>query len=143
MDQNAFTENKAGRLVKTPQGYLAFVPDPLPPRLELSWQLVERVSEATRALSELVGLARTLPNPHLLIGPFVRREAVLSSRIEGTRASLSDLFFFEAGGESGVATSDVVEVANYIKALDYGLDRLQSLPISLRLIREIHAQLMT
>jgi Fic family protein len=93
-----FTEEKNGRLIKTSLDYWAFLPNPLPPQLTLSWDLVNQLSEADRALSELAGTARTLPNPHLLIGPFIRREAVLSSRIEGTQASLSDLLFFEASG---------------------------------------------
>ena len=93
-------------------------------------------------MSELAGAARTLPNPHLLIGPFIRREAVLSGRIEGTQASLSDLFFFEASGAADPAVPDVREVSNYVKALEHGLARLDALPISLRLIREIHAKLM-
>ncbi|MEW6267199.1 MAG: Fic family protein [Thermodesulfobacteriota bacterium] len=105
------------------------------------------LSEADRALSELAGLARTLPNPHLLIGPFIRREAVLSSRIEGTRTALSDLFFFEAADaapphENSPPLHDVKEVFNYVKALEYGLRRLDELPLCLRLIREMHAILM-
>jgi Fic family protein len=93
-------------------------------------------------MSERAELARMLPNPHLLIGPFIRREAVLSSRIEGTRASLSDLFIFEAANEAPPDASDVKEVANYFKALDHGLSRLNELPLSLRLIREMHERLM-
>ena len=137
-----FTVNSPGQLVKTAQGYLAFVPAPLPPVLVLSWELVSRLSAAERAISQLAGVGRILPNPHSLIGSFVRREAVLSSRIEGTRASLSDLFFFEAEGERNQAQSDVQEVASYVKAMDYGLARLSDFPISLRLIREIHERLM-
>lgn len=137
-----FTVNSPGQLVKTAQGYLAFVPEPLPPALELSWELVSRLSAAERSISQLAGVGRILPNPHLLIRSFVRREAVLSSRIEGTRASLSDLFFFEAEGGRNHAQSDVQEVANYVKAMDYGLARLTEFPISLRLIREIHERLM-
>src|SRR5262245_921234 len=137
-----FNEHKPGRLVRTPQGYLAFAPNPLPPKLDISWRLVKQVSDADRAMSELAGLARTLPNPHLLIGPFIRREAVLSSRIEGTRASLSDLFYFEAAIEAPPDAPDVMEVANYVKALDHGLSRFNELPMSLRLIREKHERLM-
>jgi hypothetical protein len=85
MNPADFTAEKNGRLLKTQQDYWAFLPNPLPPQLTLSWDLVNQLSEADRALSELAGTARTLPNPHLLIGPFIRREAVLSSRIEGTR----------------------------------------------------------
>lgn len=138
-----FTASSPGHLVKTAQGYLAFVPAPLPPALKLSWELVSRLSAAERAISQLAGVGRILPNPHLLIGSFVRREAVLSSRIEGTRASLSDLFFFEAEGERNHAQSDVQEVANYVKAMNYGLMRLSDFPVSLRLIREIHERLMS
>jgi Fic family protein len=137
-----FNEHKPGHLVRTPQGYSAFAPNPLPPKLDVSWRLVKQVSDADRAMSELAGLVRMLPNPHLLIGPFIRREAVLSSRIEGTRASLSDLFFFEAANEAPPDASDVKEVANYVKALDHGLSRLNELPLSLRLIREMHERLM-
>ena len=101
------------------------------------------LSEADRALGELAGLGRSLPNPHLLIRPFVRREAVLSSRIEGTRASLSDLYAYEAVQLALFdSSSDVPEVYNYVQALEYGLERLRDLPLSLRLIREIHARLM-
>jgi len=94
-------------------------------------------------LSELCGLGRQLPNPRLLIEPYVRREAVLSSRIEGTRASLSDLLLDEAGEESrGPLGDDVREVRNYVTALEYGVRRLGTLPLSLRLVRELHLRLM-
>lgn len=138
-----FTEDKSGRLIKSAKGYWAFVPNPLPPGLELSWDLVKRLSEADQALSELAGVARTLPNPHLLINPFIRREAVLSSRIEGTQASFSDLLFFEASEMTEQRMPDVREVSNYVRALEYGQERLKTLPISLRLIREMHERLMT
>jgi Fic family protein len=140
---DSFTNRAPGQVRKTPQGYWAFSPNPLPPELEPTWDLARRISLADRALSELAGIARTLPNPHLLIGPFVRREAVLSSRIEGTQASLSDLFVFEASGVANPRTPDVKEVANYVDALEHGLKRLAELPISLRLIREMHARLMS
>ncbi len=142
MEVAAFTDHKNGRLIKTSLGYWAFIPNALPPHLDLTWELVQHLSEADRTLSELAGVARTLPNPHLLIGPFVRREAVLSSRIEGTQASLSDLLFFEASGAVDPKAPDVHEVANYVKALEYGLARLKKLPMSLRLIREVHERLM-
>ena len=113
----------------------------------MTWGLAGRLSEADRALSELAGVARNLPDPRLLIGPFARREAVLSSRIEGTQASLSDLFFFEAADSvvragDRVPPEDVREVANYVRAMEYGRRRLRELPISLRFIREIHGKLM-
>ena len=117
------------------------MPNELPPPLAATWNLALENSQADRALSVLAGVARTLPNPHLLIRPFIRREAVLSSRIEGTQASLSDLLFFEASGEKEMYSPDVVEVSNYVRALEYGLKRLEKLPVSLRLIREIHERL--
>lgn len=87
-------------------------------------------------------MAQTLPNPQLIIGPFVRREAVLSSRIEGTQASLSDLVLFEVAPEAGAPPEDVLEVSNYVRALAFARDRLTELPLSLRLIRETHARLL-
>jgi len=137
-----FTDDKHGKLIHTIQNYDAYVPYDLPPPLESSWRLGQRISNADRALSELAGATRTLPNPHLFINSFLRREAVLSSRIEGTQASLSDLFFFEAAGEAG-KQSDVQEVANYVKAMNYGLERLNELPLSIRLMCEIHERLMS
>jgi Fic family protein len=142
MNPYDFAKESNGRVVKTPLDYWAFIPNPLPPQIELSWNLVKQLSEADRALSELAGTARTLPNPHLLIGPFIRREAVLSSRIEGTQASLSDLLFFEASGSVDPKAPDVQEVANYVKAMEYGLARLKKFPLSLRFIRELHERLM-
>lgn len=142
MQPSDFVETISGRVIRSPLNYWAFVPRRLPPPLEISWGLAATISEADRAIAELAGIARNLPNPFLLIGPFMRREAVLSSRIEGTQASLSDLFFFEASGGAEQKTPDVREVANYVKALEYGLDRQSELPLSLRLIREIHAKLM-
>lgn len=118
------------------------MPDLLPPNIALSWSLVSQLSSADRALSELAGVARNLPNPHLLINPFVRREAVLSSQIEGTQTSLSELFFFEAAERSEAPRSDVEEVVNYISALEYGLSRLAEQPITLGLLKEMHSRLM-
>ncbi|MGA2642497.1 MAG: Fic family protein [Spirochaetia bacterium] len=137
-----FINGKSGKLVKTARGYLAYIPNPLEPQIDLSLSIVKELSGADRALSELAGIARTLPNPHLLIGPFLRREAVLSSRIEGTQASFSDLLFFEAARLREKEVPDVREVSNYVQALEYGLARLSTLPVSLRLIREIHQRLM-
>lgn len=145
MQPTDFSADRWGRLVRAPEGYSAFVPHPLPPKLKLEWELAGSLSAADRALGELAGAARKLPNPHLLIGPFIRREAVLSSRIEGTQASLSDLFYFEAATPSPPnykPSSDVLEVANYVRAMEYGLARLRDLPLSVRLLRELHAQLM-
>ena len=113
----------------------------MPPPLELDWELVQLISDADRSLSELSGAGRLLPNPHLLISPYVRREAVLSSRIEDTQAGMDDLFYFEADENEPPRVPDVREVANYVRALNHGLDRLADLPISTRLIREIHGEL--
>lgn len=143
MKPPVFTDRKAGRLVKHERGYFAFVPNPLPPTIKLTWDLAGEISAADRGLSELAGITRTLPNPHLLVRPFMSREAVLSSRIEGTQASLSELFYFEALRATPVlARSDVAEVHNYVRALEHGLKRLNQLPIGLRLLTEIHAELM-
>jgi Fic family protein len=96
LDPKAFPSDRTGRVTKTPAGYSAFVPNPLPPQLTFSQQLIDALSTADRAIGRLDGLSSLLPNPYLLIWPFLAREAVLSSRIEGTQASLSDLFLFEA-----------------------------------------------
>ena len=142
MDAGEFRPHGHGELVWAPQGYWAYVPAPLESPIEIDLPLVRVLSEADRALSELAGVARTLPNPHLLIGPFVRREAVLSSRIEGTRASLSDLLFFEAANLGERDHPDVREVSNYVRALEHGLARIGELPVSLRLVREMHELLL-
>ncbi|MGB9428609.1 MAG: Fic family protein [Gammaproteobacteria bacterium] len=143
MNPEDFHCREAGRLVLTPQGCHAFVPAPLPPKLQYDAGLMLALSRADAALSELAGLGRALPNPHLLIAPYIRREAVLSSRIEGTQSSLSDILMDEAKttlphGEA----ADIHEVRNYVTALEYGIKRLKSLPLSLRLVRELHARLM-
>ncbi len=143
MEAADFTHASPGRLVRTPEGAWAFVPNPLPPNLTATWELYAALSPADRAVSELAGVAGNLPNPHLLIAPFMRREAVLSSRIEGTQSSVEDLIAYEASGQpGGSGVEDVREVANYIQALNHGLSRLADLPISLRLIREVHGKLM-
>ncbi len=143
MNPRDFHKRSPGRVLRTPADYWAFVPNPLPPALSWTPELATVLSEADRALGELAGLGRSLPNPHLLIRLLVRREAVLSSRIEGTQASLSDLYAYEAAQlPLFEPPSDVQEVYNYVQALEYGLERLITLPLSLRMIREIHARLM-
>lgn len=138
-----FRSPQAGKVIQTREGYSAFVPAPLPPDLAYGTALVLALSRADAALSELSGLGRHLPNPHLLIAPYVRREAVLSSRIEGTKTSLADLLRDEVEGTPvGDADADVREVRNYVVALEYGIKRLADLPLSLRLVREVHARLM-
>jgi len=123
-------------------GYHAFVPNRLPPQIDLDWDLVKLNSAADRALSELSGAGGQLPNPDLLIAPFIRTEAVLSSRIEGTQTGMDDLLYFEADPSKTPRTPDVKEVTNYVKAMNYSLDRVGKLPICGRLVREIHAILM-
>jgi len=140
MDTALFQNSPSGKLVRAIDGHWAFLPNPLPPKLDWSDALVSLTSKANLALGTLSGLGENLPNPHLLIYPFVRKEAVLSSRIEGTQSSLSDLLLFEA--TKAEKQRDVKEVQNYVHATEYGLKRLEELPLSLRLIRELHAILM-
>jgi Fic family protein len=130
-----------GHLVPTVEGLKAFVPNPVPRELSLSSSLISALDKASLAVGTLAGVGETLQNPHLLITPFLRREAVLSSRIEGTQASISDVFIFEAGGERAEAP-DTREVVNYVHALNLGLERLNELPICVRLTNEVHARLM-
>lgn len=142
MNPSQFRAPEAGRLIRTIGGHLAFVPAPLPVQLTYTRDLVLALSEADSAIGELSGLARHLPNPQLLIAPYVRREAVLSSRIEGTKASLSDLLLDEVRESESLDSADVQEVRNYVTALNYGVARLATLPLSLRLVRELHLRLM-
>lgn len=142
MEPTAFKSPLAGRVVKTPTDYWAFVPAPLPPALAYDADLVLLLSQADAALSELSGLGLYLPNPDLLIAPYVKREAVASSRIEGTQADLSDLLLDEIEPKRTPFGSDVLEVRNYVAALNAGLRRLETLPLSCRLVRELHAVLM-
>jgi len=132
-----------GQRVKLPGGAWAHVPDPLPPVIEWNPILVGALSEADRLIGRLAGEGGRLPNPHLLIRPFVRREAVLSSKIEGTQATLGELLAAEAGAAVERSPADLREVGNYVVALEYGIKRLKDLPLSLRLIKELHAKLMT
>jgi Fic family protein len=143
MNPKDFTKSASGRLIKTSQGYWAFLPNPLPPDLTWSASLVTLHSEAERELARLALAGKEFSHPHILARPFIRNEAVISSRIEGTQATLEDLYSYEATQMSFLEpTSDAREVYNYVLALDYGLERVKTLPISLRLIRELHAKLM-
>jgi Fic family protein len=132
---------RAGRYVTQPARYRAFIPAPLPPDPSIGWdeELQNLLSKADRALGRLDGVAAVLPNPDLFVAMYVRKEAVLSSQIEGTRATLLDILDYET---TGVLVKDVDEVVNYIRAMNKGLERLTALPLSLRLIREIHAELL-
>ena len=131
-----------GRLVRGPGGYRAYVPAPLPPPLTWGQELTVSLSAADRAIGGLAGEGRRLPNPHLFIRPLVRKEAVLSSRIEGTQATLGELLAAEADANAVRRSADLQEVGNYVTALEYGLERLETLPVSLRLVRELHECLM-
>jgi len=135
---------RAGRYVSQPTGYRAFIPAPLPPdpALDLSGELTGLLSQADRALGRLDGSVLTLPNPDLFVFMYVRKEAVLSSQIEGTQSSLQDLLAAEAQLFDQNLPRDVDEVVNYVRAMNHGLARLAELPTSVRLIREIHAELM-
>ena len=131
--------NRSGAYIKQPAGYRAFMPTPLPPKpaIHLDGKQQKLLSQADRALARLDGLGQVLPGADLVISMYVRKEALLSSQIEGTQASLEDLFEFERG-ETPENINDVAAVINYIKALHYGMQRLDQLPLSLRLIKEIH-----
>ena len=151
MDIEAIQKSNTGRLVKIGSeqtAYSAFVPHPLPPDLPVDRELMHKLSDAFYALGELAGLGRMMPNPQLFIQPFMRREAVLSSRIEGTQTNLRDLYAYEGKQlplpfiKSDTPESDAREVLNYVKAMEFGLERLNTLPVCLRLIRELHARLM-
>jgi Fic family protein len=122
----------------------AFIPPPLPPEPPLDLRRLQRKLErANQALGRLDGLTRLLPDPHLFIYLYLRKEAVLSSQIEGTQSTLSDLLLFEAEDQPGIPLNDVLEVSNYVAALEHGLHRVRTdLPLSLRLLREIHGILL-
>lgn len=137
-------QHRSGRYVRQATGYSAFIPRPLPPDppLELVGRILELLSQADRALGRLDGSIRTLPTPDHLVLMYVRKEAVLSSQIEGTQSSLQDLLEAEAKIFDSDRPRDVAEVVNYVRAMRHGLDRLDELPVSVRLIREIHAELV-
>lgn len=142
MDPSRFTVPSSGSVVPAigPDGtYFAFIPTPIPRELDLESETVAALSRADMALGRLAGAGRLLPNPHILVNPYVLREAVSSSAIEGTQASVSDVYRAEAKGET---KEDVAEVRNYVRALNAGLERMKDLPISKRLAAEIHGILL-
>ena len=142
MTSSGLDRRPHGRLVTATGGYRAFVPGALPPEITWDETLAFRMSAADLAIGRLAGEGRHLPNPHLLIRPFIRKEAVLSSRIEGTQTSLGELLAAEAGAVVDQSPADLREVSNYVTALEYGIARLDTLPLSLRLMRELHERLM-
>src|SRR6266540_522386 len=145
MDPARFKSMRAGRVIRIGRGeasFYSFNPEPTPRRIELDADLVMALSEADQELGRLAGLGQLLPNPHLLIRPYVRREAVSSTRIEGTQSTLGELFSAEAQMRLLPENPDLREVLNYVRALELGLQRLETLPLSNRLLREMHAELI-
>jgi Fic family protein len=142
MDPRTFSTGKGGRVIKHPSGYWAYLPNALPRELSYSSEVGAILSVADRRIGTLDGLCYRLPNAYQLSGAYVAREATLSSRIEGTQSTASDLYLFEIEPEAAQRPADVQEVANYVTALNYALLRKDELPVSLRLIREVHARLM-
>ena len=135
---------RSGRYVQQITGYRAFIPAPLPPDppVMMDAEMQRLLSEADRALGRLDGSIQTLPNPDLFVFMYVRKEAVLSSQIEGTQASINDLLKAEADILDANVPRDVDEVINYVSAMNYGMGRLEDLPLSVRLIKEIHERLL-
>jgi Fic family protein len=136
--------SRAGRYLRQPTGYRAFIPNALPPDppVHIDGEMQHLLSEADRALGRLEGSIQTLPNPDLFVFMYARKEAVLSSQIEGTQASINDLLKAEAELFDSQIPRDVDEVLNYVTAMNHGLGRLPELPLSVRLITEIHAHLL-
>jgi len=132
-----------GKIVPTTGGYQAFVPANLPPQLTWTLKLAITLSDADRTIGQLSCVGLNLPSAHLLINPFIRREAILSSRIEETQADSRDLYLFEEERRIPPRIPDTQEVANYVQSLEFRLKRCDKIPISLRLIRELHHHLMT
>lgn len=144
MRPDAFVSRERGIVRKTQSGFWAFLPAEAPRRVSLSDEVVKLLDEATGAVHRLGGVGRLIPNPHLLIGPHLRLEAVLSSRIEGTKTDVGQLLLFEAGQVSSLeAADDATEVRNYVTAMEHGLARIRNgFPMSIRLWREMHLKLL-
>jgi Fic family protein len=146
MPEASIAKGRIGRFIDMPVGgeiLRAFVPPPLPPEPPIDvLSLLDRLSVAERALGRLDGITMLLPRQELFLYMYVRKEAVLSSQIEGTQSTLSDLLRFETEAQAGEPVDDIREVSNYVDAMMFGLERLQELPLSLRLIREMHARLL-
>ncbi len=138
-------KDRAGRFITQPEGYAAFIPNPLPPEPPLALEatgLLNLLEGAVAELGRLDGVAKVIPDPDFFVSMYVRREAVLSSQIEGTQSTLEDLLELELETENRDPYSDAYELANYVQAMNFGLDRIKTLPLSLRLIREIHRELL-
>ncbi len=139
-----FETTRAGTFVTQTEGYDAFIPAPLPPDppIQVDTEMLNLLSAADQALGRLDGVIQTVPNPDLFVAMYIRREAVLSSQIEGTQSTLDDVLVAELEPSTPGLPDDVEEVLNYVRAMNFGLERLSSLPLSKRLIREIHAELL-
>lgn len=135
--------SRAGKTIHQGTGYLSFLPAPLPPVPPILYdqEMIQNLSAADMALGQLAGVASLLPNPDLFVAMYVKKEAVLSSQIEGIQCTLDDVLQQEVN-EDGVGTKAIGEVVNYVNAMNYGIARLETLPLSLRLIREVHGHLM-
>lgn len=135
--------NRAGHFVSTTLGYTAFVPSPLPPNppVQIDEEMQALLSMADRKLGRLDGITQILPDPELFVAMYVKKEALLSSQIEGTQASFVDVINIDSPTKE--KQSGIRDVVNYVNALYWGLDELQRLPLSLRLIRNIHEKLLS
>ena len=135
-------DNRAGTFITQPTGYKSFKSKKLPPEPPISYdsEMIELLSRADRMLGRLDGVTETLPDPELFVAMYVQKEAVLSSQIEGTQASLIDVFDSELSKEK---REDIGDIVNYVGAMNYGLERLKEFPLSLRLIKEIHQVLLS
>lgn len=145
MEIERFDDDQMPGEVVTSEGHQAFNPDPLPPELEMDTDLVLSLTDAQKSLSELAGIGRTIQNPHMLIRPFIRKEAVLSSRIEGTQAELSDVYALEAGQEQLIRKPqrvDAREIWNYVQATEEGLKILEDGKLSVEVVKELHGILL-
>lgn len=142
MDVSKYSPNIFGQAKKTigTHSYVAFFPSPIPRTIDLPSDIVKLLSEAEASLGRLSGVGQILPNPHLLIRPYLLREALASTLIEGTQASLAQMFEFEAVG--GTPSADIEEVLNYIHALEWGTERMRELPICVRLVLEMHERVL-
>ena len=139
------TSNRTGYIMKQTTGYDAFIPNDLPPNppINIDDEMQDLLSQADRKLGRLDGITEILPNPELFVAMYVKKEAVLSSQIEGTQASMIDILNTQDEKGPDYDPDNIREVVNYVNAISYGLNRLETLPFSLRLLREIHQVLLT
>lgn len=142
MDADRYRDTAFGRARRRPgsHGCVAYYPEPIPRRIDVSPANLMRLADAEAALGRLAGAGRLLTDPQVLVGPYLRREAVASTRIEGTQASLAEVYDAEAVDQP--LNADIEEVVNYLHAMEAGLGRLQTLPVSTRLLREMHAVIL-